>query len=68
MNCYECDAQGHSTPAVAVCRTCGAATCAAHGQSSPLLLDRANGLGVATLRRPARQIHCATCASARTAG
>lgn len=66
MKCFDCDSEGRVCDAVAVCTSCGAAMCAAHATSSPLAVERLNGLGVRTLPHAARQMHCPTCTAART--
>jgi hypothetical protein len=30
MNCYDCTGNGHTTPAVGICTSCGAALCGHH--------------------------------------
>ncbi|SEG87066.1 hypothetical protein SAMN05216223_11832 [Actinacidiphila yanglinensis] len=68
MNCFDCDATGRNTPAIAVCATCGAGACTDHAETSPQLLRHPNGLGTTTLPNAARRIQCVTCAGAgRTA-
>lgn len=68
MKCFDCDSEGRVADAVAVCNSCGAAVCSAHATSSPRSVERPNGLGVRTLPRSARQMHCPTCTTARTVG
>lgn len=62
MNCFDCDANGLASPAVAVCNGCGAAMCSEHSMSSPRSVKRPNGLGQSSSGRTARQMHCAACA------
>ncbi|MDT0417398.1 MULTISPECIES: DUF2180 family protein [unclassified Streptomyces] len=65
MHCYECDAVGHdTTPAVAVCRRCGAALCSAHARIGTTLLRRAGGTGGVVRAVTARRITCDTCRAA----
>ncbi|MFE9600540.1 DUF2180 family protein [Streptomyces hokutonensis] len=61
MNCYECHQAGTTTAAVAVCRNCGAALCPDHIKVNPQHLERPEGMGVTTLKKPARRITCLTC-------
>ena len=64
MNCFDCDANGLATPAVAVCNGCGAAMCTDHSTASPRSVQRPNGLGQSSTGRSARQMQCVTCADA----
>ncbi|MYQ75825.1 MULTISPECIES: DUF2180 family protein [unclassified Streptomyces] len=64
MNCYDCHTSDVSTPALAVCRRCGAGICGAHSTAVPHTLHRINGVGVATLPRVARRLVCPTCCAA----
>ncbi|WP_405987899.1 DUF2180 family protein [Streptomyces sp. NBC_00986] len=61
MNCYECHESGRTTAAVAVCRNCGAALCPEHIKVNAQHLERPEGMGVTTLKEPARRITCLIC-------
>ncbi|MFE2373839.1 DUF2180 family protein [Streptomyces sp. NPDC059398] len=64
MKCYDCHTSGRITPAIALCRSCGAGACADHSSVVPQTLHRINGMGVATLPRTARRILCEVCSAA----
>jgi hypothetical protein len=61
MNCYDCHLLGTNTPAVAVCRHCGAAICTAHLKSNAEDLLRSEGMGLTTQDHQARRLTCLTC-------
>lgn len=68
MNCYDCAAHGHDTPAVAVCTDCGAALCRDHAQLSPRWLTRTMAvMREVPVEPPARIIRCGICQAARDA-
>ncbi|OPF77311.1 hypothetical protein VT50_0221260 [Streptomyces antioxidans] len=64
MNCFDCHALGQTATAVAICHRCGAALCGDHARTTPHVLHRFNGMGVATMPRSARRIVCSTCIAA----
>jgi hypothetical protein len=68
MNCYDCQSTDQATPAVAICCICGAGVCLEHADTSPQILHRPNGMGVATKPRAARRLLCATCVAAERSG
>ena len=66
MNCFDCDALGTSTPAVAVCADCGAAMCHDHAQVTARWLTRTAVINrVVQVEPPARSIRCGLCQAAR---
>ena len=68
MNCYDCAAHGHTTPAVAICADCGAAQCARHAQLTPRWLTRTMVINrVVAVEPPARTIRCGICQAAADA-
>ena len=68
MNCYDCNRQGHASPAVAICHDCGAALCARHTTESPHHLTRIVVLNrTVPVPPPQRRVRCETCAAAVTA-
>ena len=68
MNCYDCAAHGHTTPAVAICADCGAATCPSHAHLTPRWLTRTMVINrTVAVEPPARTIRCGICQAARDA-
>lgn len=61
MNCYDCHRLGRTTPALAMCRRCGAAVCAEHLTVHPEEIQRVDGVGRTTSSQPARRFTCAVC-------
>lgn len=61
MNCYDCHQSGVTTSAVAVCRNCGASLCPDHIEVTVQHLERNEGMGLATLKKPARRLTCLIC-------
>lgn len=55
MKCYDCTTEGKPEDAVAVCRSCGRATCLAHGTMRHLPQYRRSeaGIGGPIVRLPA---------------
>ena len=64
MNCYDCLPRetGHpsTTPAVAVCRRCGAGLCVDHVRAEPETIHQVAGTGTAS-SEGARRLTCALC-------
>jgi hypothetical protein len=51
MNCYVCDKQGKTTPAVAICILCGMALCGEHAVREELPVFHDVSAGMATVRQ-----------------
>ena len=65
MNCYDCQGNGISRPAVATCVHCGAGICGSHATAAADQLIRIEQINrVAPVEPPARHIYCDTCAAA----
>lgn len=68
MNCYDCDRQGHVSPAVAICHDCGAGICARHATEAPHHLTRILVLSrQVPVEPPQRRLRCEVCAAAVSA-
>jgi hypothetical protein len=68
MNCYDCTAHGHATPAVAVCLDCGVAVCADHSVLTPRWLTRTAPINrPVPVEPPTRTLRCQVCHTAHTA-
>ena len=54
MKCYDCAVEGRAEDAVAICRSCGRATCLAHGtlQRLPQFRRSTGGIGGPLIRLP----------------
>jgi hypothetical protein len=63
MNCYDCQHAGRTTPAVAVCVSCGAALCAECVRIESEEHDRTVTLGNPTHHRT-RALMCTACDNA----
>ncbi|HEY7127040.1 MAG TPA: DUF2180 family protein [Ktedonobacterales bacterium] len=60
MNCYTCQREGHTMPAVAICQGCGAACCLEHVE------ERATpGHGLASMAVPRLEMLCQRCLGLR---
>ena len=63
MQCYDCAVTQQTTPAVAVCSTCGAGLCVSHavvGHADEWTSSVGNP---SALRLPGRRILCRTCST-----
>lgn len=68
MNCLDCAADGRTTPAVAVCHTCGAAACPDHAVVREHHLTYTVPINrVVHVEPPARLVWCTVCAAAHDA-
>jgi hypothetical protein len=69
MNCYDCGTEGKMQDAVAVCRSCGRATCMAHGmmQRVPQYRQSEGGIGGPVVRLGANR-PCWLCRECEAAG
>jgi hypothetical protein len=68
MNCLDCALSGTTSPAVAICHSCGAAVCAEHAVIGPHHLYRVVPLDRhIPIEPPARLVACTTCAAAQHA-
>lgn len=67
MQCYDCAVAQQTTPAVAVCSTCGAGLCTTHavvGHAD----EWTSGVGnPSAIRLPGRRILCQTCSTSGAA-
>jgi hypothetical protein len=61
MNCYECLSDQRATPAVGVCRHCGAGLCATHVRIRSNQVQGAASPGKVTHEHSARKLLCGTC-------
>ncbi|MCS0603689.1 DUF2180 family protein [Streptomyces sp. LP11] len=68
MNCFDCQDLDIATPAVAICRVCGAGVCHRHARTRPRVLHELTGTGLATKPRAARRLLCGTCTAAESGG
>ena len=65
MNCFDCESNGVSHPAVATCVHCGAGICRSHATIAVDQLVRIELVNrEAPVEPPARHIYCDTCAAA----
>ncbi|PAZ17148.1 hypothetical protein CLM62_03975 [Streptomyces sp. SA15] len=64
MQCYECLALDRTTPASAVCASCGAALCSEHVSEQGKEIRHLTGMGKATHERRARKFLCPVCSAA----
>ncbi|MEU3228046.1 DUF2180 family protein [Streptomyces sp. NPDC006976] len=68
MHCLDCYSGGRQTPAIGVCRQCGAAACAQHVQLGQQVLTCTKPINRAvTIDPPARRLLCRTCSAAHQA-
>lgn len=61
MNCYDCNSEGTTTPAVATCVDCGAGACPNHLRDDPEPIRSGGGTGQVWSRRAARRLVCVAC-------
>ncbi|MFZ3474247.1 DUF2180 family protein [Streptomyces sp. 4.24] len=61
MHCLDCHMAGTVSPAVGVCRDCGAAVCANHARVTEREVRR-RPLLAPPVETPARTVHCFQCA------
>ncbi|MEU9244417.1 DUF2180 family protein [Streptomyces sp. NPDC048385] len=66
MHCVECHTQGAQTPAVGVCRSCGAAVCAEHARLTSEE-ERRRPLTGAPQFAASRTVMCPGCAAVTVA-
>ena len=68
MNCYDCDQQGQTSPALAVCHDCGAGICTQHASEAEHHLTVNLALNMqGPVEPPQRRIRCLVCAEALAA-
>ncbi|MET9969154.1 DUF2180 family protein [Streptomyces sp. NPDC006356] len=68
MHCLDCYGAGRQTPALAVCRQCGAAVCAQHSQLTEQSLTCTRPINrTVTVEPPVRRLLCRTCSAAHEA-
>jgi hypothetical protein len=68
VNCYDCAVPGLTSPAVAVCRDCGAAVCADHAHPVTRHLTRTLVINrIVPIEPAARAIYCGPCYTAHRA-
>lgn len=66
MNCFDCDAYGLVTAAVAICADCGAGVCSDHAHVTVRWLTRAAAINrTVAVQPPARTVRCDVCQAAR---
>ncbi|AYV26243.1 hypothetical protein EES41_05870 [Streptomyces sp. ADI95-16] len=65
MLCLDCNTAGTTSPAVGVCRGCGAAVCANHARVIQREVRR-RPLLAPPVETAARTVHCFTCAAVHT--
>ncbi|WP_407835771.1 DUF2180 family protein [Streptomyces sp. DSM 116496] len=63
MHCLDCHTQGAASPAVGICRACGAAVCANHARVITHETHRRPFLAP-PVETPARSLRCFPCAGA----
>ncbi|WP_442815866.1 DUF2180 family protein [Streptomyces sp. NBC_01205] len=63
MHCLDCHSQGVASPALGVCRGCGAAVCANHARVTTYQVHRRPLLAPPS-ETPARSVRCFPCAAA----
>ncbi|MER6254959.1 DUF2180 family protein [Streptomyces sp. NPDC001584] len=61
MHCLDCRMAGKTSPAIGVCRDCGAAVCANHARVTEREIRRRPFLAP-PVETPARTVHCFQCA------
>ncbi|MGW1179249.1 DUF2180 family protein [Kitasatospora sp. NPDC002543] len=67
MHCLDCDTEGTTSPAVGVCRGCGAGVCADHARTEAATLRSGPVLGPAD-KTVVRQILCPSCSASVHSG
>jgi hypothetical protein len=68
MHCLDCHSRGEQVLATGICRQCGAAVCPAHTTVSDQALTCTQPVyPTVTVKPPARQLLCTTCAQAHRA-
>ncbi|HZG04041.1 MAG TPA: DUF2180 family protein [Streptomyces sp.] len=61
MNCYECQAQGRTTTAVAVCSRCHVGLCPEHLRMETEIVSEPRGMGQVSQKPEARRALCEVC-------
>jgi hypothetical protein len=68
MNCYDCDKQNITEPAIGACTDCGAGVCANHSNEAPHRLYVTFPISVLIeVDPPQRRLRCGTCSAALAA-
>ncbi|MER5215462.1 DUF2180 family protein [Streptomyces sp. NPDC002838] len=68
MICLDCYSGGHQTPALGVCRKCGAAVCGQHGKLTEQFLTCTKPISrTVTVEQPVRRLLCTACTRAHSA-
>ncbi|WP_282703103.1 DUF2180 family protein [Streptomyces sp. CC219B] len=65
MHCLDCHSEGRQTPALGVCRQCGAAVCERHSKLSEQFLTCTKPVSrTMAVEPPVRRLLCTPCARA----